>query len=141
MTSTPKICSLPPTTETFLENVKRAHLQTMMWKCEDACPPDVDPLQYGWQRDDSMMKSPQPITVPSNIPHAPPNILKLIRCSCESSNPCKSMRCGCSHARLPCTLFCSCQGDSSCCNELTKWQIIWMTNYYAWMQQDFNCGF
>ena len=31
-TNTPKLCSLPPTTEAFTDNMKRAHMQTCIWK-------------------------------------------------------------------------------------------------------------
>ena len=32
LASAPKLTSLPPTTESFQENVARAHLQTAIWK-------------------------------------------------------------------------------------------------------------
>ncbi|CAH3121622.1 unnamed protein product [Porites lobata] len=47
--STPKIETLPPSTEAFTQNVKRAHLQACVWKeavCSD--PPDVDPVNFGY---------------------------------------------------------------------------------------------
>ena len=43
------VASLPPTTEAFSENVKRAHLQTFIWK--NALQLDqqkLDPTDYGW---------------------------------------------------------------------------------------------
>ena len=50
---TPKLQSLPPTTESFFENVKRAHIQTCIWKSAmDAQPPDLDPTNFGWTKDE-----------------------------------------------------------------------------------------
>ena len=47
-TSMPKLKSLPPTTEAFRENVKRAHLQACIWRCAlDTDPPRLDPTKYG----------------------------------------------------------------------------------------------
>ena len=43
-----RVASLPPTTEAFSENVKRAHLQTFIWK--NALQLDqqkLDPTDYG----------------------------------------------------------------------------------------------
>ena len=114
----PKLCSLPPTNESFEENVKRAHLQTAIWKSAlDLEPPDLNPMLYGWSKDE-IAKSLVPITVPKNTSLAPNKILQLIRCSCSSEEPCRSLRCGCHHAKLPCTIFCSCNNES-CQNEYT----------------------
>ena len=61
----PKLCSLPPTTESFQENVKRAHLQTAKWKAAlDPDPPVMDPTEYGWIKDEAT-KSLVPTTVPA----------------------------------------------------------------------------
>ncbi|KAG0702222.1 hypothetical protein GWK47_025151 [Chionoecetes opilio] len=65
-TVTPKLCSLPPTTEAFIENVKRAHLQTCIWKnALQLDPPDLEPTSYGWIKE-SRTKSLLPTTVPTN---------------------------------------------------------------------------
>ena len=60
-----------------------------------------------------------PRSLPEDIPLAPENIRKLIRCSCETDTPCKTMRCRCASAKLPCTVFCSWHADD-CYNQLTK---------------------
>ncbi|KAH3791789.1 hypothetical protein DPMN_145279 [Dreissena polymorpha] len=45
--------SLPPTTEAFYGNMKRANIQACIWKhAFDAHPPDLDPCDYGWQKDE-----------------------------------------------------------------------------------------
>ncbi|KAH3700093.1 hypothetical protein DPMN_075061 [Dreissena polymorpha] len=39
----PSLASLPPTTEAFYKNLKRAHIQAYIWKhALDADPPDLD---------------------------------------------------------------------------------------------------
>ena len=119
-TVTPKLCSLPPTTEAFIENVKRAHLQTCIWKnALQLDPPDLEPTSYGWIKE-SRTKSLLPTTVPTNVQLAPNHILKLIRCTCSSEQPCKSSRCACNKSRLPCTMFCACQTSIECCNDQTR---------------------
>ncbi len=42
----PKLYSLPPTTEVFEENVKRAHFQCAIWRRALQEPPNLDPTQY-----------------------------------------------------------------------------------------------
>ena len=51
--STPKLCTLPPTTEAFKGNVKRAHHQVLVWQSLEAQnPPELDSTEYGWVNDD-----------------------------------------------------------------------------------------
>jgi len=41
--STPRLCLLPPTTEAFVENVKRAHHQASIWRsAKEEDPPELD---------------------------------------------------------------------------------------------------
>ena len=116
----PKLCALPPTSEAFCENVKRAHLQSCTWKhAVDSDPPRVDPVKFGWIKDERS-KTLVPVMLPKNVPLAPEDVLKLIKCSCESQSPCGSLRCSCNKARLSCTIFCACQGAALCCNEQTR---------------------
>ena len=42
-TKVPKLCSLPPTSEVFEENVKRPHFQCAIWRRALQEPPNVDP--------------------------------------------------------------------------------------------------
>ena len=80
--SAPKLQSLPPTNEAFAENVARAHLQVAIWKqALELNPPNVDHLTHGWTRHDGST-SLTPTTVPDNVPLAPDDILKIIKCSC-----------------------------------------------------------
>ena len=118
--SAPKLQSLPPTDEAFRENAARAHLQVAIWKhAIDPHPPQLDPLNHGWMKDtcsDSLI----PKTVAQDVSLAPADILKMIRCACESDIPCKTKHCGCHSANMACTVFCSCKGGSGCFNEKTK---------------------
>ena len=115
----PKLSSLPPTTESFAENVKRAHLQACVWKhALDQNPPDMSSVEYGWVHSEAT-QSLTPRTVPDSVSPAPASIMKLIKCQCESGSSCANGRCGCNRARLGCTMFCACKGSSSCRNEQT----------------------
>ncbi|KAH3748035.1 hypothetical protein DPMN_182472 [Dreissena polymorpha] len=74
----PSLAGLPPTTEAFYENVKRAHIQAFTWKhALDADPPDLDTCDYGWRKDE-VSNNILPITIASNVALAPLNVLKMI---------------------------------------------------------------
>ena len=115
----PKLCSLPPTTEAFVENVKRAHYQCAIWRRALQEPPNLDPTEYGWVKHEET-RSLQPVTLPPSKKPAPDYVLKLVCCSCASETPCHSKVCGCVTANLACTVFCHCQGSSICNNEQTR---------------------
>lgn len=66
----PKLCSLPPTSEVFEENVKRAHLQCAIWKRALQEPPSLDPTQYGWIKDEGT-KSLQSVMISASKSPAP----------------------------------------------------------------------
>ena len=113
--SVPKLCSLPPTTEAFVENVKRAHQQASMWRsAKDEDPPVLDVEKYGWKKD-KVNRLLVPTSIPEAVNLAPDSVLKLIRCGCKSGTPCNSSRCGCRSANLSCTVFCACH-DGGCGN-------------------------
>ena len=116
----PKLCSLPPTMEAFLLNVRRAHFQCAIWRrALMQEPPNLDLAEYGWFKDE-VTKSLQPVMFLPTKPPAPDYILKLVCCSCSSVQPCHSSRCGCVAANLACTTFCHCQRGSVCNNEQTR---------------------
>ena len=118
-TVSPKLQALPPTTEAFLENVKRAHLQLAIWLSADTSdPPNLNPEEYGWIRD-GPSKCLLPVLLPPGTAAAPNEVLKMIRCGCESEQPCSTLRCRCASAHLPCTIFCACK-ESACHSHLTR---------------------
>ena len=47
--TTPKLCSLPSTTDAFILLVKRAHLQVQLLKCAQKVPLNFDSTDFGWQ--------------------------------------------------------------------------------------------
>ena len=113
--STPKLCTLPPTTEAFKENVKRAHHQALVWQSLEAQnPPELDSTEYGWVKDDQN-KPLQPVTLPDEVELAPEMVLRLIKCGCHSTTPCSSRACSCNSANMKCTIFCACY-NQGCCN-------------------------
>ena len=119
-TSASKIQALPPTTEAFVENVKRAHLQTGIWKAAVTIDPlTIYPVEYGYVRHEPS-KSLLPTTVPDGVTLAPDDIMSLIKCNCEGASACRNMRCSCNRSKLSCTLFCKCDAGVECLNELTK---------------------
>lgn len=118
--SAPKLQALPPTDEAFRENAARAHYQIAIWrKAIEPHPPSLNPLNHGWTKPKDC-NSLIPTTVAENVDLAPSDILKMIKCSCESDVPCKSKRCGCHNANMACTVFCACQGGQGCFNEKTR---------------------
>ena len=74
--SAPKLMSLPPTNESFQQNVLIAHLQCCIWKhADEANPPDIDPTMHGWNRY-AINKTGTPTLFPANTPAAPDSILQ-----------------------------------------------------------------
>ena len=92
-------------------NIAHAHLQVDIWI-------HADPEMYGWHRDGTSLT---PIALPPNVRQAPDQLLKLITCTCNSSQSCKSKICGCNTADMACTDFCACQATlRSCFNPKTR---------------------
>lgn len=119
-TKTPQLRSLPPTSESFAENVKRAHIQLVIWKnALEQDPPSMDPTDFGWIKD-KHSKSLIPVMIPEGVSPAPTEVLQIIRCGCASKEPCANAKCGCYAAQLSCTVFCNCQKTNSCQNIWTK---------------------
>jgi hypothetical protein len=113
---TPKIKSLPPTDPALNENIMRAHLQTMLWKASDQLePPDVNISDFGW---DIVNGIPNPRTGVSKV--APPELMKVVACSCRAQNACSKKTCSCNKAGVSCTSFCKCMAQDSCNNPHTK---------------------
>ena len=103
----PKLCSLPPTTEAFVENVKRAHYQAIVWRShEESNPPKLNRELFGWTKDEKR-KTLRPTYLPHNTELAPKYIMRLIECGCKSATPCS-----CTRDKLKCTIFyaCYCRG-------------------------------
>ena len=107
-TSAPNLAALPPTKEAFLENVKRAHFQSALWRNVDGrIPPAWDPENFGWD-EDIPNRTLNPTTLPAHCKAAPDYILDMIKCGCKSELPCSSKKCSCRVHGLPCTMACQC---------------------------------
>ena len=83
--SSPNLVSLPPTREAFIENVKGAHFQTVLWRTINIDPRQLKPEEFGWKMDTDN-KSLSPIGLPDTKP-APDYILEMIRCGCKGDPP------------------------------------------------------
>ena len=119
VSTTPAVKVLPPTTEAFDQNVRRAHIQTAIWKSAALSnPPAMDPTKFGWERDE-LSRTLVPRMMPPNTGIAPPEVLQMIRCGCSSETPCYTSHCRCTAAKLPCTVSCACRGEMCCKNERT----------------------
>ena len=101
------LASLPPTTASFIENIKRAHFQAIMWKNVDNYPQFIDPEHFGWEKKEES-KSLSPRYFQNSTKPAPDYILNLIRCGCKSEPPCSSKKCSCHQNGLACTNLCAC---------------------------------
>ena len=122
--SAPDLKCLPPTTEAFAQNVRRAHLQAAIWRSAlSSHPPSVEVTQYGWSKYETS-KTLIPVTTPSDVALAPPYISEMIRCGHASDEHCRGAQCGCEAGHLPCTFFCSCRAERNFCrnpfNKLTE---------------------
>ena len=103
------LCSIPPTTEAFTENVHRCHLQVAIWKAALLESPEMDSTKYGWELDNIGILVPR--TVPSYTLSAPPDILQLILCNGKASG-CGTAACSCT--KIGYTIFCLCEGTETC---------------------------
>ena len=98
--------ALPPTTANTKYHCLKVYFQILEWK---GCTNEVIPLDWGWKRCDGKL-----MPVLTNLPLAPDELLKMIRCNCQTH--CYSMRCRCRKYNLKCSPACSnCKG-SACAN-------------------------
>ena len=114
--NTPKIKTLPPTDPALDEHIKRAHLQTMLWKAADEVqPPYVSISEFGWDVIDGV---PTPRTGVSQC--APTQLMKVVACACSRQSVCSRKNCSCVTSGVSCTSFCKCMAQDSCKNPHTK---------------------
>ena len=59
-------------------------------------------------------------TVVDNVALASDEILKMIKCSCDSDMPCKSKRYECHNANMDCTACFAWQGGDGCFSQNTR---------------------
>ena len=116
-----KLETLPPTTAAFMLHIRRAHYQAAVWRCAAyPDPPGIDPSQYGWEKD-IISRTLVPIQLPPNTPVAPDCLLKILSCSCDSGESCKTKRCSCHNNNTGCGTFCKCaESVTGCYNPFTQ---------------------
>ena len=98
--------SLPPTSAAAKFHSYRVFLQVYQWKSPDC---DLNPESWGWINSDTGFHP-----VLTDLPPAPDNLLRMIRCNC--SGDCSRAWCSCKKHGTKCTLACGqCRG-SACTN-------------------------
>lgn len=100
---TPGIKSLPTTNENLALNISRTHLQVTV--CSGRLPTSLatlDICDYGWEIVDG-----RPSPVISSKDPAPPSLMKVIACKCQSYNAYVSKECSCCAGRISCTIYCT----------------------------------
>ena len=101
-----QVHTLPPTSAAARFHSLRVYLQVQEWlgNCQM-----VEPKQCGWRLERDRL-----VPVTTDIPAAPSDLLKVIRCSCKSN--CDSKRCSCRKHGLDCTSSCEECCGVSCSN-------------------------
>ncbi len=100
--------TLPPTSAACKYHSLRVYYQVQTWK---GLTQLHRPSSWGWNCTDGKMK---PVT--TDLPAAPDELLKIIRCNCQGD--CSSSRCTCRKNGFECTNVCGqCRG-TSCSNSL-----------------------
>ena len=116
----PKLKELPPTDEAFQPNALRGHLQAVGWNhAKGAHPAKLDPLKYGWLKDDSLPYL-VPHMTPDGVSLSPDSLLRSLCCTYSSERQCKTNHCGCMSRGMACMPFCACDGGNTCCNKNNK---------------------
>ena len=87
LASPPKLATLPPTNEAFEESVVSPPASSYLDACSGARP-TITTTNFLWLGTRLFKVYQMPTTVPEGTLLAPVQLLKLIRCSCESDMPC-----------------------------------------------------
>ena len=98
--------TLPPTSAAMKYHSYRVYYQICVWNEWDS---EMLPEDWGWRINEEGF-----VPVATDLPVAPENLLKVVRCSCKTD--CNSLRCSCRKHNLKCTIACThCRG-SDCRN-------------------------
>ena len=118
---TPKLQSLPSTSETFSLNAERARIQSCIWKSAlDENPPDLDPSKFGWTKDEKnkqltpVTNSPQKKNASTGI-YTPNDMLWVFFHTTMSNYKMWLL-----WAQISCSIFCKCHQKGHCDNRWTK---------------------
>ena len=103
---------LPPTKGTFLPAIRRVNFQAIVWAHDDKSTPILpSPADHGWTMEEGHLDP-----VMCELPCAPSDIMKLVKCSCVKSRC--TATCKCRSNGLPCTEMCGCAGDEALCDNI-----------------------
>ncbi|CAH3173624.1 unnamed protein product [Porites lobata] len=101
--------ALPPTSDSFIQHLKRANYQVLVWRKSLVGNQDLpEPQCSGWIEEDGVLC---PILMTSNP--APESIIELTTCNCKKSL-CRST-CSCANNGLCCTEACFCMAEPGSC--------------------------
>lgn len=102
--NTPKLESLPPTSDSAAQHSYRVYHQIQQWLGNK-----LEPEKWGWVRQEGDLHP-----VRTTLPPAPDEIIQLISCSCKGD--CSSAKCSCKKNGITCSALCkTCEGVT-CCN-------------------------
>ena len=98
--------TLPPSSAAAKYHSFHVYLQIQEWKGNGS---EMQPTEWGWKEYNGTLKP-----VLTDLPPAPDELLKLIRCNCHTD--CSSMRCTCKKYNVKCSSACgNCKG-TGCTN-------------------------
>ena len=101
--------ALPPTSDSFIQHLKKANYQVLIWRKSLVGNQDLpEPQCSGWKEEDGVLC---PILITSNP--APESIIELTTCNCKKSL-CQST-CSCAHNGLCCTEACFYMAEPGSC--------------------------
>ena len=104
----PKNETLPQTSDSLLQHLKRVSYQTLVWRQALTAAQNLpDPESSGWVRDGSSLR-PQYMTKEPT----PTSLLELTTCMCKSG--CEG-NCSCKNTGLSCSEACYCMASSDMC--------------------------
>ena len=103
---------LPPTADAAMLHAMRAHLQAVFWASLGKT--SLTPTQWGWHVEGGKM---HPIFM--QCQPGPPEVMKIICCSCKSKQPCSSQLCTCRKHGMKCIAACGHCHGTDCDNAET----------------------
>ncbi|KAG1688585.1 hypothetical protein GQR58_008038 [Nymphon striatum] len=90
--------SLPPTSAAAKHHSLRVYYQVQQWK--GIAANELRPCDWGWQKSSSGL-----VPVQTDLPPAPKELLKMIRCNCQTD--CSSLKCTCKKHDIECSAACA----------------------------------
>ena len=109
--------SLPPTEDSLMLHIRRAHYQAFVWRHAHVAQINLpSPLLSGWKEDNGAY-----IPILMGQEAVPANYLQLTTCGCtQSGQQCRGRQCMCTKAGLRCTSACSCAHFIGCLDSWCK---------------------